>query len=317
MMARVKHITGTSLSDTRPNRAKRSLNGFAFTGDVTAQYCGIPNGYRPPYTWLMAQKDGGIATYTLLAASGTVSAGNLAGGRNVVAALDGVGIITGITSGQGNLSGGLIADGSLSATIAAFISATAGLSGDSLLDAAISAIGELDATAAGTGTLAGDLEGILAAIASLSGTGTFTADVTATGNMEGSGAGVGDLASTISIVLSAIAAISGTGSLSAAAGALSGAVATLTGTGTADASVLNGIASMSASLTLLSEGAAMTEETIATAVLAAITNGGLSVSEALTLIAAIKERSDNLPDDPATETTAAKAAGNAELAMLL
>lgn len=129
---------------------------------------GIPNGYRPPYSWVIAIKDGGMSTYTIINGLGTITNGNLAGGKNATASLTGSGTIT-------------------TAQMGLIVSAVATLLGSGTLTGEV--IGKLDAVAtlAGSGSLTGALEAFGNVIASLTGTGTITSALpSALGNIEAS-----------------------------------------------------------------------------------------------------------------------------------
>ena len=114
---------------------------------------GVPDGVRPPYTWVLPLKDGGLSSRNIITGTGTLSASG-ALGRNMLAALAG--------------------SGELSATGALIVSALADLTGSGTISAA-------------------DLLAVLQAAADLTGSGSLAADVGALGWMLGDLAGSGSL----------------------------------------------------------------------------------------------------------------------------
>lgn len=133
---------------------------FGITSPARAKFCntdwepksGIPDGYRPPYTWVIPQKPGGLASRNIIVGAGAVTA-NGAMGVNATAALAGTGTLTGvgalIVSAVANLTG----TGSLSANLLAVLQATAALSGSGSLTGSMTAYGELLAALTGAGAL--------------------------------------------------------------------------------------------------------------------------------------------------------------------
>ena len=125
---------------------------------------GTPNGYRPPYSWVIAQKNGGMASINNLNGTGTLSITSLAGGLNAVA----------------NLSG----SGSLSGVAQLIVSAVATLSGSGTLSATLRGTLNASANLAGSGSLTASLKALANAIATINGAGSVDATIRAIGNME-------------------------------------------------------------------------------------------------------------------------------------
>ncbi len=125
-----------------------------------------PSGYRPPYSWGLAIKDGQLSSFTIIGGVGTTSAA-IAGGRNGAAALAGSGDLTG--------TGALV------------VSAIAALSGSGAISNA-DARAYLNAAAAlaGSGDLTASAKALAAAIAALDGTGSVTSTARAGGSMGAS-----------------------------------------------------------------------------------------------------------------------------------
>lgn len=153
-------------------------NAYNQTGMLRNQYYGecaiagqteqasYPEGYRPPYAWSLAPKDGALAcTFGILGSGGFSINPNLAAGVNISADFSGVGGLT-------NASMGLI------------VSAVAALSGSGTLSA--SAIGALNASVdfVGSGNLTAALGALAGAVANMTGSGTLSAGIIATANIS-------------------------------------------------------------------------------------------------------------------------------------
>ena len=133
-----------------------SRNRFAGEGGFS-QKCAVPDGYNPHYSPEPAIKDGGIASHMQILAEGDfASAPNLAGGKNAVVAIAGLGQFT-------NAEGSLITQ---------LVAALAG-SGE-ITDALL--LGKLDAVAAlaGSGDITAALGAMADLVADLTGEGTIT-----------------------------------------------------------------------------------------------------------------------------------------------
>ena len=116
------------------------------------QVSSVPNGYRAPGAWVLAQKSGGLAAHNTITGSGTASATGQSG-YNIEADISGTG---GVDQAQTFL--GLIV------TIVATISGTgtvssAGISAITNLLATITGSGDIDAIAAGLADLSAIIEG--------------------------------------------------------------------------------------------------------------------------------------------------------------
>ncbi len=155
--------------------------GTVIAGSSIAETAAFPVGYVHPYCWRIAVKPGGMACRSI-AGSGDVTAGNLAGGLNAVAALTGTGDITEaigalIASAVANLSG----SGDVTAAMAGTVSAVANLTGSGDIAAAIGAIAGMVAALTGSGDVAGNSTA----------RGFMSADINVTGDLL-STANVGD-----------------------------------------------------------------------------------------------------------------------------
>lgn len=160
-------FAGSSISDSRYQSGKSGPARGQFTSVEAlgfSSYSGVPNGYRPPYSWVLPQVSGALSTYTSIMGSGSVAL-TLAGGKNAEATLAGFGEVTG--------TGGLI------------VSAVANLVGSGTISSADArAILSAAATLSGSGTFAATVDAIGFASAGLSGVGTVSPTPTAIGVLE-------------------------------------------------------------------------------------------------------------------------------------
>lgn len=119
--------SGSTVSDNRSNFNKPSAERAKFT--ALSDFCAVPNGYLPPYCFVIPQYSGGMASYTQSTSSISKNSANLAGGRN----LSGSSTVS-ITVTSAILDQIVSAVGSSSISMAASIAnlaAAAGISGSS------------------------------------------------------------------------------------------------------------------------------------------------------------------------------------------
>lgn len=144
-------------SQVRSNFNKSGSNRNRFYVDQTTvalSLYAVPTGTYPEIAWVLPQVAGQIASTQPIQGTGTQT-GNLAGGLNAEAALDGAGDITSavaqlIISMAANLAG----NGTVSAAdLRGFLQAVANLSGSGDLTATAAALAWMDAAASGTGTM--------------------------------------------------------------------------------------------------------------------------------------------------------------------
>lgn len=151
----------------------------AFTNTVWEEKSGVPDGYRPPYTWVIPIKPGGLS-----ARNNTVGTGSF------------VGAIAGGKNGEATLAG----TGALSGTGALIISMVAAISGSGTIsNAQAQAFLQLAAVLAGEGDLAGALTAIGHAAAILTGVGDADATATAKGTLAAAITVTGDLLTSANI----------------------------------------------------------------------------------------------------------------------
>lgn len=152
---------GSTISDNRANWVKSSPSRNKYFGSGSFLYISaVPNGYSPPYSWVIAQKGGGIAAYTTIYGSSSLTYVNLAGGLNAEAPLSGSGDLLAalglIVSGLSNMSG----SGDLTADIFSVLQASTNLSGSGdISSAALGALASLIAPLIGSGSLSPTLTG--------------------------------------------------------------------------------------------------------------------------------------------------------------
>jgi hypothetical protein len=176
------------IQQSERGRWNRNLLAF-YTGPATvvsgssiADTAAFPNGYEPPYSWVMAIKGGGFSAYNTVNGSGTLTLGSLSLGKDLVAAITGAGTISAaslalIVQFAANVVGG----GTISsATLQAISGLSAALSGSGVVSAAVlSLLVSIEADLTGSGTLTADLKGLLSMAADIvvTGTGLSTANV--------------------------------------------------------------------------------------------------------------------------------------------
>jgi len=162
-------FAGSTISDSRAQSGKSGAVRGRFYGEASVDgetdRNSTPNGYRPPYSWVLSPKTGGLSSYGSLAGDGDISFSNLAGGLNAEALLAGSGVISDAALG-------------LIASAVATLSGSGAISGD--------IVGKLEATAdlAGSGDLTGALGALADCVATLIGTGTLDSDITAKANLS-------------------------------------------------------------------------------------------------------------------------------------
>lgn len=143
---------------------------------------GKPDGYRPPYAWVLPQTAGGLSARKNLGGLGAFAAA-IAGGKNAEASLAGAGDLT--------------------ATGALIVLLVAALTGSgTITNADAIAYLQLAATLAGAGDLDGALSALAHASAALSGVGDVAATATATGTLAASIIVTGDALNTANVAAS-------------------------------------------------------------------------------------------------------------------
>jgi hypothetical protein len=154
----------TGLGYNRADCNKPSMSRAAFSNPTWDAKSSIPDGARPPHSWILAQTGGGLSSRNIIEGTGALSASG-ALGKNALADLAG--------------------SGALSATGALIVSAVADLVGSgSITTATLLAILQVAADLTGSGTLAADVDALGWILADLEGTGALTAPNYGVGHME-------------------------------------------------------------------------------------------------------------------------------------
>lgn len=161
----IRNIGGTTLSCDRSNfnTPGQERNVYAGEGGF-ANFNAIPNGYVPPYSWVIAVKPGGMASYKQISGSGTTTNVNLAGGIGIASTINGLGSISSSPiSGPGNVSAtGITGSGSFQTNpiMSGALLASANPSGSgSITNAADGARVGMLATLSGSGSISADSKG--------------------------------------------------------------------------------------------------------------------------------------------------------------
>lgn len=150
---------------------------------------GIPSGLRHPSVWVLPMKPGGLSSRFIIEGEGSAT-GNLAGGINTTATIEGLGEITTADAGiiaalAATLAGtGTVTQADITAIVITQIEAA--LAGSSAVATAdITALLYTAATLAGTGTIpTATLDALGLAVANPAGTGSLTVSGRATGDMD-------------------------------------------------------------------------------------------------------------------------------------
>jgi hypothetical protein len=157
----LRAIGGQSVSDTRANWNKSGMSRGFYSGDhritnVTDRSA-IPNGYRPPYSWILAPKTGMMSSFGSLVGDGEMTAQGQ-NGLPATANLAGSGQITNAAMGLiVEMLATLAGSGNLTASIVGQLQASATLAGSGNLTAAQSALAGLVANLTGSGAITGAL----------------------------------------------------------------------------------------------------------------------------------------------------------------
>lgn len=162
------------LGNNRGDFNKSSQARGAFSNAAWQPKSGIPDGYRPPYCWVIPIKAGALSARKNISGEGDLTITSLAGGLNGVAVIAGAGTLSGtgqlIISMQAALSGSGTISG---AALQAFLQLAAALSGSSTVAAQLTAIGHLAAVLTGLG----------ASTATINALGTLAAEINVTGDL--------------------------------------------------------------------------------------------------------------------------------------
>lgn len=207
---------GSTVSDSRGQLGKSGAVRGRYFGDAGLGFIkteGTPRGYYPPYSWVITPKAGGIASNTIIVGQGTLSNGNLAGGKNGTADLSGSGSVSNaLLTLIFWISSGLVGVGSSTSSITGKVEITSSISGDSSVSGALGALTDVLAALSCNGSLTGYILGKLGASSSLSGNGNIIdADLDVIGVLLSDLAGVGNLSSGITGKKEMVSAVVGSG----------------------------------------------------------------------------------------------------------
>lgn len=145
----------------------------AFTGSEWEGKSGVPDGYRPPYTWIIPIDPGGLSARNNTIGTGSF-VGAVAGGKNATATLAGTGALSGTAALIVSLVAALSGSGTISsAALLAYLNLAATLAGEGDADGTLTAIGHALATLEGDGD----------ADATATAKGTLAAAITVTGDL--------------------------------------------------------------------------------------------------------------------------------------
>lgn len=145
----------TGQGHDRPGWSQPGMTRGVFSNSAWSPKSGRPDGYRPPYTWVIPQEAGGLGSRNIIVGTGSLVASG-AMGKNGEAGLTGSGTLTGTGALIVSALAALVGSGSVTtANLLAVLQAAAALTGSGTLAATRAALAALSATMAGTGALAG------------------------------------------------------------------------------------------------------------------------------------------------------------------
>lgn len=166
---------GRCITHAIPNpykwRSTGNVYGF-YTGDAVVsgetEKSSFPNGYVPPYTWVLSPVAGGLSSCNEVLGNSDLSITSLSLGKALDSSIAGVGAVLSpslslITSliaalaGTGELTASMVGSVSLAASLAGSGSLTASIGLLANLIATLTSTGSLDATLRGTATLGADI----------------------------------------------------------------------------------------------------------------------------------------------------------------
>ena len=148
----------TGLGMNQSDWRKSSFCAHFFSGDWDKK-SGVPDGYRPPYAWVLPLEAGALSSRNIIEGTGTFTASG-AMGVNAVAALTGTGSLSATGALIVSAVAALTGTGSLSGNLQAVLNAVAALTGTGSLSGAMTAYGALTAALAGVGALSAPGYGI-------------------------------------------------------------------------------------------------------------------------------------------------------------
>lgn len=169
------------LGNNRGDFNKSSMARGAFCSQSWDYLSGKPDGYRPPYCWLLPLTAGGLSARNNLLGECDLTAA-IAGGKNAEATLSGSGDLTGVGALIVSLVASLTGSGTItSAALLAYLQLAATLAGTGDLTGAASALAHAAATLEGEGDVAGTT--VLTALGELAAQITVTGATLTTGNV--------------------------------------------------------------------------------------------------------------------------------------
>ena len=158
---------------------KTSMARAVFTNANWDKLSGLPDGYRPPYAWMLPLLAGGLSSRGNISGQGSATI-SMAGGLNAEAALSGAGDMSATGALIVSLVASLSGSGDITnASAIAFLNLAASLAGSGDLSGAVTAIAHAAAEVAGSGDVNSTISalGTLAATIVVTGTGLTTSNV--------------------------------------------------------------------------------------------------------------------------------------------
>lgn len=188
----VSFLTGMRSNWTNPGQMR---GAFMTTPGEVVDTAGRPNGYQPPYTWLIPQTGGGLSAYNSITASESLAA-DLVMGQGVDAAL--------------------VADGGITtADMGVVVACAATMVAAAAMNPSMDAVSQLVSTLAATGDLASAMQGLAWMVSNLVADGTTAgSDLFGTAEMSAELTTAGDVLTAAAVASAVWADV--TGALAAA-----------------------------------------------------------------------------------------------------
>jgi len=137
-----------------------SMRGFFYSNTSASpitRYASVPNGYDPPYSWVIAQKSGGMTSHNNIVSLGTITSASLAGGLNATttgSTIGGFGTIQNVDMGLIMLAvAEMISSGSLTSDMTGQIYAVAEMSSSGSLVGSIAGFANIISGMLSEGTI--------------------------------------------------------------------------------------------------------------------------------------------------------------------
>lgn len=147
----LRHL-GTVGFEYQDTNKSQNRNIFAGQGGIDAR-SGLPNGQTGPSSWVLPQKDGGIASYTGITGDGSLASGGAMGINSGATITGNLGTLSALGDLVAYIASSLSGNGTLNGNVFAALNFAATLSGNGDANGALEALGYILANLQGDGSL--------------------------------------------------------------------------------------------------------------------------------------------------------------------